>query len=189
MPDNLQDIIKKIKGGDKASFRLLINRFQHKAYGLAFRILGDEEAAKDVVQESFIRIWENIHHYKPNEKFTNWMYKIISNRSIDQIRSKRRKTMQSFDDNLTVKVLESDHLNDVKLEYKELGQIIGLLSGSLPERQRLVFSLRDLEGLNVEETMAITGQTASQIKSNLHHARKAIREKLNVILNFESKIK
>jgi RNA polymerase sigma-70 factor (ECF subfamily) len=191
MPDNLKDIIQAVKRGNEEAFRLLINRFQHKAFGLAFRILGDEEEARDVVQESFIRIWEKINTYKTNEKFSNWMYKIVSNRAIDVIRSRQRRPVSYFsaEQNLIDKFQDDKVLEDVELENRELGQLITLLTKSLPEKQSLVFSLRDLQGMDVDEVMAISGQTESQIKSNLHHARKSIREKLYTLLNYESKLK
>lgn len=191
MPDNLKDIIQAVKRGNQEAFRLLINRFQHKAFGLAFRLLGDEEEAKDVVQESFIRIWEKINTYKTNEKFSNWMYKIVSNRAIDVIRSRQRKPVSYFsaEQNLLEKFQDEIELEDVKLENRELGQLITLLTKSLPEKQSLIFSLRDLQGMDVDEVMTISGQTESQIKSNLYHARKSIREKIYTLLNYESKLK
>jgi RNA polymerase sigma-70 factor (ECF subfamily) len=191
MPDHLLDIIKEIKRGKQDAFRLLIDRFQHKAFGLALRILGDEEEARDVVQDSFISIWEKINTYKTNEKFSNWMYKIVSNRAIDTIRSRQRKPVSYFsaEQNLIEKFQDEREPEDVELENRELGQLITLLTKSLPEKQSLVFSLRDLQGMNVDEVMAISGQSESQIKSNLHHARKTIREKLKTLLNYESKLK
>ena len=184
----LQEIIQQIQKGDKSAFRVLVEKYQQTAFRLAFRMLGDEDEARDVVQDSFIRIWEKFNTYNDNEKFTSWMYRIVSNRAIDSLRASRRRPTISLE-KLIPETLEAGESNpDVLLENREAGELIQLITSGLPEKQQLVFSLRDLQGLSPKEVQDISGMTETAIKSNLYHARKTIREKLTGILTFERKL-
>ncbi|MCK5079554.1 MAG: sigma-70 family RNA polymerase sigma factor, partial [Bacteroidales bacterium] len=93
----MQKIIQKIQKGDKNAFRMLVEKYQQTAFRLAFRMLGDEDEARDVVQDSFIRIWEKFNTYNDKEKFTSWMYRIVSNRAIDSIRALNRRPVISLE--------------------------------------------------------------------------------------------
>jgi len=185
----LQEIIRAVKGGNKPAFRELVEAFQAKAYRLAFRMLGHEEDARDVVQDSFIKMWQKIHTYHEEEQFTSWMYKIVCNTAIDRLRAGKRYPAISLEELHRELYTWSEDSGHRKLEDKEAGQLIRALTEELPEKQRIVFSLRDLEGLSSQETEAITGFSEDMVKSNLYHARKTIREKLLAIFTYERKEK
>ena len=85
-PSSTETIIERSRGGDGEAFRLLVKAHQGYAYALAFRLVCDDEAAKDVVQESFIRIWKHLPEYRPTVKFTTWMYRIVVNLSYDRLK-------------------------------------------------------------------------------------------------------
>jgi len=185
MPFVLQEIIKQIQKGDKNAFRVLVEKYQQTAFRLAFRMLGDEDEARDVVQDSFIRIWEKFDTYNENEKFTSWMYKIVKNRAIDSLRATKRRPTVSIEKLIPVIREAGENNAHSILENREAGELIRLITTGLPDKQQLIFSLRDLQGLSPEEVGEITGMSESSIKSNLYHARKAIRNKLSALLKFE----
>lgn len=185
MQSVLQKIIQQIKKGDKAAFRQLVEHYQQAAFNLAFRMLGDDDEARDVVQDSFIRIWEKIDTYNSKEKFTNWMYKIVSNRAIDRLRAIKRRPFISIEKLIPDSMSTGENSSDIYLENKEIGELIRVITDGLPQKQQLIFTLRDLQGLSTQEVKEITGLLESSIKSNLYHARKTIREKLLAILTFE----
>ncbi len=188
MPFVLQEIIKQIQKGDKHAFRVLVEKYQQTAFRLAFRMLGDEDEARDVVQDSFIRIWEKFDTYNENEKFTSWMYRIVSNRAIDSLRAIKRRAGISLEKLHPEKLETREAGADIILENQEAGELIRFISCGLPEKQQLVFSLRDLQGLSSQEVQEISGMTEDAIKSNLYHARKAIRDRLTPILSYEKKL-
>ena len=188
MPFVLQKIIQKIQKGDKNAFRMLVEKYQQTAFRLAFRMLGDEDEARDVVQDSFIRIWEKFNTYNDKEKFTSWMYRIVSNRAIDSIRALKRRPVISLEKLIPETLATRENGIDIVLENREAGELIRSITSGLPEKQQLVFSLRDLQGLSPKEVQDISGMTETAIKSNLYHARKTIREKLTGILSFERKL-
>ena len=167
---------------------MLVEKYQQTAFRLAFRMLGDEDEARDVVQDSFIRIWEKFDTYNENEKFTSWMYRIVSNRAIDSLRAIKRRAGISLEKGYLGKLKTGESGPDIMMEKKEAGELIRLITSGLPEKQQLVFSLRDLQGLSSQEVQDISGMTETAIKSNLYHARKAIRDRLTAISSFERKL-
>lgn len=180
---DLDPIIHQIKKGDKTAFGLIVKQYQEYAFKLAFRIVCNEEDAKDVVQESFIKIWRNIHSYYPSVKFATWMYKIVTHSAIDHYRKNARRGSVSLDessiDTLHQADLEAVHNNQ---SNRELSELIRKIAGGLPEKQRLVFVMRDLQGMNSDVVQEILEMPATQVKSNLYHARKTIREKIRALL-------
>ena len=184
-----EHIIDRVKSGDKEAFGTLVKQHQQYAYHLAFRLLCNEEDAKDVVQDSFVKIWRNIGQFNPQTKFTTWMFKIVTNTAIDKLRYNKRfetETLAGIQDNM-------GHLHDetpeTLLHQNETGRLIKALTGKLPEKQQLVFVLRDLQGLTTEEVSEVLNMPATSIKSNLHFARKVIRKKLFQIHSYERSIK
>jgi RNA polymerase sigma-70 factor, ECF subfamily len=188
-PENLQEIIRCIRNGDHTAFRKLVTMYQQPAYRLAFRILGNEEEARDAVQDSFIKIWRKIGSYDPSKEFIPWMYRIIANTSTDRLRTIHRHTMVPLD--LVSQKLEEVIQRDsaTTSDNHELAMLIEGLTGMLPEKQRLVFILRDIEGMSSNEVELITEMAETSVKSNLYHARKSMRERILRILEKERTIK
>jgi RNA polymerase sigma-70 factor, ECF subfamily len=189
MPENLQETVKCIRNGDQAAFRKLVTIYQQPAYRLSFRILGNEEEARDAVQESFIRIWRKIGSYDPSREFIPWMYRIFVNTSTDRLRTIHRHTMIPFEQmahNLEA-IQQDDPANSA--DNRELANLIKGLAEMLPEKQKLVFILRDIEGMTSEEVESITELNETSVKSNLYYARKSVRERLLRILEKERTIK
>ncbi|NOX47121.1 MAG: RNA polymerase sigma factor [Chlorobi bacterium] len=177
--------IEKARKGDREAFGKLVKEHQQYAFNLAFRIACNEEDARDIVQESFIKIWKNMRLFEPNMKFTTWMYKIVSNTAIDFLRSAKRAIKVDIDGfHEKLEQINFEH-PETQLNNKETGQLIRLISETLSEKQKLVFVLRDLEGLKPNEVGAILDLPETSIKSNLYHARKAIKEKLLEIFSYE----
>jgi RNA polymerase sigma-70 factor (ECF subfamily) len=162
------------KAGNTDAFRYIVSEYQQLIYTLAFRILCNEADAEDITQETFIKVWQNINRYKQQYKFSTWIYKIATNTCYDKLRSERMKNVNIEDYDA---FSETD--NEELLHNKELKKLILKLTGGLSPKQKLVFTLSDIEDLEVKEIQLITGMTASKIKSNLYLARKYIKSKIN----------
>jgi RNA polymerase sigma-70 factor (ECF subfamily) len=181
--EGIQMWINHSRQGDTKSFELLINNYQSMVFRLAFRLLCDEEDAKDIVQETFIKAWFNLNKYNSDYKFATWIYKIACNLIYDRLRSQKyifRKTASVDIDDITNTVF-SENIEKTLIN-KDLKNIILYFTHKLPSKQKLVFTLRDIEELEVDEVEKITGMSAEKIKSNLHLARKYIREKLEFLI-------
>lgn len=115
------------------------------------------------------------------------MYSIVTNTAIDMLRSIRKKELLNIDD-YNERLTQVPTANpDTKLNNKELGQMIKSISDTLPEKQRLVFVLRDLQGMSSDEAGEVLKLSATSIKSNLYFARKVIKERLQKILTYEGR--
>lgn len=175
----LEIIIEKCKQGDKLAFTKLISMFQKTVFSISFRLLCDEEDAKDVVQETFIKLWTNLNQYDASLKFSTWLYSIASHICLDKLKSFHHKNRQRIHaDEVRMREFISEENTDVPLNNSELRKIIEIATDSLSHKQKLLFTLRYLEELEIPEIEQITGMTANQIKSNLYLARKEIQNKL-----------
>lgn len=171
------DILTRCQGGDKAAFRWVVQTYQRMLFSLALKMLADEEEAKDVVQDTFVRAWTAIRSYNPQQPFVSWLYTIASRLCLNRL--KAVKKVAALPEDMTVlRQFASDDDNQRILENSEWVAIVRILAEGLSEKQRLVFTLCQLEGLSSEEAEQITGMDARQIKSNLYVARQTIRKRL-----------
>ena len=183
-------LISRCQAGDKEAFRSLVERCQGMVFSVALKMLADEEEAKDVVQETFLRVWLNIGKYNPryrsesserggcdsSKRFTTWLYAIVSRLCLDHLKGRARIIALPEDEAVLRHYASADGQHD--LENREWVAIVRLLAEKLSPKQRLVFTLSQLEGLSSQEVEEATGFTAKQVKSNLYAARQTIRERL-----------
>ncbi len=176
-------LIEECRGGNFNNFRKLIELTSPFAYSVAFRILGNEDQAKDVVQETMVTIWQKLKKIKSAEVYKTWIYRIVINKCYDQIR-KRKRNPEFIADEQTWALI-SNRISvgpSAALENSETSKIIGLLTERLSYKQKTVFVLSDLEGMSNDEISEITGISKSAVKANLYHARKSISEKVEKYL-------
>jgi RNA polymerase sigma-70 factor (ECF subfamily) len=176
-------LIEECRGGNLNNFRRLVELTTPFAFSVAFRILGDEDQAKDVVQETLITIWQKLNKIKSAEVYKTWIYRITVNKCYDQLRKRKRNPEIIADD--TVWVLLSNKVSQepsAELENSETSRIIGILTNRLSPKQKAVFVLSELEEMSSDEISEITGMSKSGIKSNLHYARKSISEMIEKYL-------
>ena len=178
--DALEKLIEDAQTGDRTAFEKIVTYHQSYAYAIAFRFLCDEDDAEDVVQESFIRIWNHLQYFDSKKKFTTWMYKIVVNLCYDKTKANKRRmnVFARWDDNFSKDDCNENSDIERNLTNKETAALIKHIADGLSEKQRMIFLLRDLQDLTIEEVADITGMSESAIKTNLFFARKNIRKKL-----------
>ena len=140
-----RDIIIQCKDGNKEAFRWVVQQHQRLVFSLALKMLADEEEAKDVVQETFIRVWQRLGDYDTQKSFTTWLYTIASHLCLDRLKQMRRILPLPKDE----KVLQDFANNDSQqtLENSEWVSIVRMLAEGLSPKQKLVFTLCQMEGL------------------------------------------
>lgn len=177
--EELNELILKANMGDTKAFEVIVRNYHHFGYAVAFKILYNEEDAKDIVQECFIRIWKHLYEYDKQVKFTTWMYKIVVNLCFDKLNShKRRKNIfKNYDDTSADNVPGGIDL-EKELTNKELAAMIKHFSNGLSEKQKTIFILRDMEDLSVKEISEIMNISSGSVKTNLFYARQNIRKKI-----------
>ena len=171
------DMISRCQNGDKAAFRSVVQTYQRMLFSLALKMLADEEEAKDVVQETFIRTWKSIKDYDSRKPFNTWLYTIASRLCLNRLKAKRITACQP-EDIAVFRQFASEDDSERTLENSEWISIVKTLADGLGKKQRLVFTLGQLEGLSSTEIEQITGLDAKQIKSNLYVARQTISKRL-----------
>ena len=171
-----REIIRQCQGGSKDAFRWVVQTYQRMVFSLALKMLCDEEEAKDLVQETFLRVWQRIGDYDPQKSFTTWLYTIASRLCLDHLKSMRHTVPLPEDESVLRRFAADD--NQRSLENSEWVAIVRTMAEGLSTKQRLVFTLCQLEGLSSSEVEQITGLDARQVKSNLYVARQTIRERL-----------
>lgn len=170
------DIIRQCQRGDKDAFRWVVQTHQRMVFSLALKMLYDEEEAKDLVQETFLRVWQRISDYDPQKSFTTWLYTIASRLCLDRLKSMKHTVPLPEDESVLRHFADND--SQRSLENSEWVAIVRTMAEGLSTKQRLVFTLCQLEGLSSSEVEQITGLDARQVKSNLYVARQTIRERL-----------
>jgi RNA polymerase sigma-70 factor (family 1) len=149
---------------------------KNKLYRFALRFVGNEEEAKDVVQEVFIRVWNGREQMDQIQNWEAWCMRITKNLSLDRIRSMTRKQTQPLEDTFDIRQESLTPLEST--EADESMQRITQFISALPEKQRQIIHLRDVEGYSYNEICEIMELDMNQVKVNLFRARNSVREKL-----------
>ncbi len=174
-----EDLIVRIRQGDREAFRSVVEQYTGFALSLAFRLTSDRDEAADIVQESWIRIWEKRKTLRPVETLKPWITRIVVNRCYDHLRRIRRRGGKSERINETVMdKLISEYDSETDLNLKEAGHILEILTNDLSPKQKIVFTLIELQDLNHDEVAGITGLSKSSVKSNLSYAKRKLKEKM-----------
>ena len=177
-------LVKRVQKGDKGAFDLLVLKYQHKIVNLVMRYVRDPELALDITQEAFIKAYRALPRFRGDSAFYTWMYRIAVNTAKNHLAAQRRRPMdveldlqdpEQYD--LHAKLKETDTPEGVTLS-NELKEIVERAIAALPEKFRVVFILREIEGLSTAETAVIIQLSLSAVKVRLHRARLFLREQL-----------
>ena len=172
------EIIRQCQRGDQRAYKALVERYQDRAFWVAFNMLGNQEEARDVVQDAFVRVFRAIHRFDFNMSFYTWLYRIVSNLSIDQLRKlKRRRPVRLDDLGDSPGGLSESRTPHDRLEDDETRREVRTVLDQLPPHYKIVLVLRDLEGLSCKEIAAVTGASHPTVRWRLHTARKLFKEK------------
>lgn len=161
---------------DLEAFENRVLPSKNKLFRFALRLLGDPEEAQDVVQDVLIKVWNGRETMYQINNWESWCMRLTRNLSLDRLRARQRKATDSMNVGFEVK---HDGLSPLeKTELTESMQQISKLIASLPEKQRQVMHLRDVEGYSYNEICEILELDMSQVKISLFRARNSVREKL-----------
>ncbi len=180
-------LMERIGAGDHQAFRELVERHQNAVIGTVAKMLGNASESEDIAQQVFLRIWRNAKRYRPDAKFTTYLFTITRNLVFNESRRKSRKkevSSEEREENSNCLVEASpDRQPDAELLQAELQQAIDAAIASLPETQRMAVVLRRYEQLSYEEIAETLELSVSAVKSLLFRARTTLRESLSDYLN------
>jgi RNA polymerase sigma factor (sigma-70 family) len=177
------DLISRSQRGDVQAFNLLVERYQNRIYGLAYRMLGDADSAADAAQDTFLSAYRNIRRYRGGS-FGGWLLRIATNTCYDQLRVRKRRPQTSLDefdqdtDDMPRQFTDPSEPPDERTLRDELAHELERQIQALPDDQRLVIILSDVQGHSYDEIVAATGWPLGTVKSRLSRARMHLRDVL-----------
>ena len=176
--DNDFELVNKFINGDESSFNSLVRKYQKRIYWHARQMLNDHLDADEVTQEVLIVMYKKLSAFNFKSSLYTWIYKIVTTRSLNQLRKRKIKKMFSFEDT-DEKELTSKHdiVEDINNRQK-LDKVNSVLE-KIPPKQRQVFILRNYDELSYEEISEITGKSVGGLKANYFHALKKVLELTN----------
>jgi RNA polymerase sigma-70 factor, ECF subfamily len=177
-----EELVDRTRGGDVDSFNQLILRWERPIYALAYRVIGREEDARDVCQETFLRAYRALPGFKGEAKFSSWVYRIALNLCRDWIRKQRRNPVQQLPEDLDV--LEaaaatepSESVEDL-VARRELTAVVEDAMAGLPEEQRTAIVLKEYHGMTFQEIADLQGCPLSTVKTRLYQGLSVLRRQL-----------
>lgn len=171
--DDDRTLICRISNGDEEAMKMLVHRYWPLVFRTSLRIVCDRHEAEDISQEVFIRVWKSAGRFDRNGSITAWIYRITCNRATDILRRKKFFPSYKKKQDETSRA-DGETSPEERLIASEEWKIFTEASEMLSPKQRIVFTLKEIEGLDTPAVTQITGLDADSIKSNLYHARKKI---------------
>jgi len=173
------ELVSRFKAGDEKAFSCLVNRYRERLIRLARSIVGDEDEAVDISQEAFVKAYYNLKKFREDASFYTWIYRITYNLGISIVRRKKVVSFFSLDDGEETREFVSNGPDPYdELERKEFRTALREAVARLPERQRTVFLMKQVDGLKHEEIGHILGVTEGAIKASYFQAVQKLRHYL-----------
>jgi RNA polymerase sigma-70 factor (ECF subfamily) len=180
--------LERLHAGDRQEFARMVDRYSNGLYRLALKMLGNSGDAEDVLQNTFLQAFQHLKEFEGRSSLSTWLYRIASNEALMQIRKRRPEI--SFVDAAREDAGEADiepveftdwgHLPEEELLSSETRIVLDEAIQKLPEIMRIVFILRDIEGLSIRETSEALDLSETAVKTRLLRARLRLREDLSV---------
>jgi RNA polymerase sigma-70 factor (ECF subfamily) len=181
------DLMLRVRQGDHDAFRVLIGRYRDRVMNLVYRYLGDRDEAEDLAQDVFLNVYRARKGYRPEAKFSTWLYRITTNLSLNAIRARRvRRRIRAAQEGdpeqggfplSSVADPRAENAGE-SMRRRELAARVRDAVDSLPESQRTAVLLNKYEGCSYQEIAEIMGSSVPAVKSLLSRARGRIKEKL-----------
>lgn len=178
MPQSEADLIAAAQAGDRTAFDDLVRQTYADTYTLAYRLTGNEEDARDVSQEAYLRAYRAINRFRGDAQFSTWMYRITANCAATYLGRRSRHRHEVLDDTVPVPDTRTDHDPQLRADAADLRNRLAEALDDLPPRLRSVVVLRDVYDLPHESIAAELGISESAAKVRLHRARNKLREQL-----------
>lgn len=181
-PEDELQLITRCQQGDTAAFNDLVTRYRQRAFAMIYNMVRNEQDAWDLTQDGFLKAWKSISRFRGQSSFFTWLYRILTNITIDWLRKKQIESGAELDDTVGVKVapgaVTAPHAELApasSLSDKEIRARIDEAIAKLSPEHRTVITLREIEGLEYQEIADATGASLGTVMSRLFYARKKLQ--------------
>lgn len=180
------ELISKAQTGDRKALSELVTNYERTVYNFAFKICRDPEKAENTMQETFLSMIKSLHQFDGKSKLSTWLYRIVMNHCLMELRKKKHNFVSLNDEEADIPedslIPDWGSLPSDITENAELKKILDEAINKLSLDYRVVFILRDVNGLSTEETAGIANLSVPAVKSRLHRARAFLRNELSKVL-------
>jgi RNA polymerase sigma-70 factor (ECF subfamily) len=173
-----QRLVARARQGDAASYDVLVQRHAQYAYNLALRVVGDPLEAEDLTQEAFLRAWQALPRFRSQASFRTWLYRIVTNLCFNRLPKMRKELMALDPGDELIDLPDARQEVEPALLSTELRQWLHRAMRELPPGQRMLITLRHLQGMSYNEISQATGMPLGSVKTGIHRARLALRQAL-----------
>jgi RNA polymerase sigma-70 factor, ECF subfamily len=182
-------LIDKARVGDKKALAEIVKKYEQTVYNFSFKICRDPDKAENIMQETFLSMIKSLHQFDGNSKLSTWIYRIVANHCLMEARKFRNRQFVYLDDDDSLyDESEFADWNSTPYNNTETAELRNILDNAIQKLSpdyRVVFLLRDVEGLSTEETARITQLSVPAVKSRLHRARAFLRKEINEEMQYE----
>lgn len=182
---NIPELVEKLRQGDPQAFTRLVTDYQRKMYNLALNYVKQEEEAKDLTQDIFVTVYRSISKLRDEKKFVSWLYQVAINHCRNRYNKLQRKgffSSDSIDDTDSTIQLSSGNSPEKELERNRTISIVRETIAAMPESEKEIILLRDIQELSYDEISAILDVPLGTVKSKLNRARSALKDRLKDII-------
>ena len=186
-----KELVDRFNKGDRGAFEALVVRHQRRVYNLTYRITGLADEAQELTQDIFIKVYQKLSTFRGDAAFTTWLYQVAANHAKNRLKYlNRRKYFRSESVEAPIEgkngAMTKQYPNpspgpDKLLDSAEIQKIVQEKLAELSEEQKIVVTLRDIEGLDYEEIAQITGLALGTVKSRIHRGRLELKRKLSFL--------
>lgn len=181
-----QEFINQLIQGKQTAYSQLLDKYQQKVFGTCISFVPNKEDAEDIAQVVFLEVFKSISNFKGDSKLSTWIFRIATNKSLEFIRKKNTKKRFGFMQRIIGSEIPIDQTNyftefdhpGILMENKEKSATIFKAIDTLPESQRVIFTLAKIDGKSYQEIVEITGKSLSSVESILYRAKKGLQVKL-----------
>lgn len=182
-----KQLVDLAKAGDRKALATLVKNHEQTVYNFSYKICRDRDKAENIMQETFLSMVKHLNQFDGNSRLSTWLYRIVSNHCLMQARKEKNRYFVSLDNNddddselyVDKYIADWSRIPTSVAENNELKAILDNAIDKLSPEYRLVFLLRDVEGLSTEETAQATELSVPAVKSRLHRARAFLRKEIN----------
>ncbi|MCB0310141.1 MAG: sigma-70 family RNA polymerase sigma factor [Bdellovibrionales bacterium] len=178
------ELVAALKTGDKSAFVTLLGRYTEKVHNLALRITRSPEDAEEILQDVFLTVYNKIGAFEGKAAFSSWLYRITANTSFMKLRKRKQHAATSLEESITPDSSWASSRSDTSdvnfmSARHELRALLEEAIDNLPEEYRVIFIMRDVDGLSNQEVGEVLKISIPAVKSRLHRSRLMLRRKLN----------
>lgn len=174
-----QDLLIKLRDPETRNygFNLLVRDYQQRVYWHVRKMVIDHEEANDIVQDTFIKVWNNLEKFREASSLYTWIYKIATNECLNHLNKKKKRFFLPINDvsqELTTKIDSGNYISGEEVQMKLQKALL-----TLPDKQRMVFNMKYFDEMKFDQIAEITGTSVGALKASYHHAVKKVEKFLN----------